>query len=287
MAGRLNTASPEMLFVVSALSLYMGAAVAVSLFDRLDPATVAWLRVGTAALVVMVWRRPWRATWTLSNLGWAIAFGVTLAGMNLSFYLAVDSLHLGTAVAIEFLGPIAVAVVFTRSRRNAVALAIAIGGVALLSEVSADGDTRGVAFAFLAATLWAGYILLGARVARGASLDGLGVGMAAGALAIMPFGLPGAEAVVDTPWLLGAALAVGLLSNVVPYGLDQIVLRRLPPDRFALLLAMLPATATVIGLAVLGQVPSATELIGIALVIIAIAARDRTVPVAPAPATRH
>jgi inner membrane transporter RhtA len=272
----LTGVSPEALIVVSAISLYAGAAVAVSLFDYLQPQSVAWIRVAGAALLLLAWRRPWRASWTRERLLWAAAFGATLAVMNLMFYLAVEQLHLGTAVAIEFLGPISVAVFFSRSRRNALALAVAIAGVALLSEVSASGQLEGVGFALVAATLWAGYILLGSRVAtQGAALDGLGLGMFVGALVIAPAGLPWIEPVLDRPWLIAAGVAVGLLSNVVPYGLDQVAFRRVPPGRFALLLALLPATATLAGFIALGQVPSPAETVGIALVITAIAIRDR------------
>lgn len=272
----LTGVSPEALIVVSAISLYAGAAVAVSLFDYLQPQSVAWIRVAGAALLLLAWRRPWRASWTRERLLWAAAFGATLAVMNLMFYLAVKQLHLGTAVAIEFLGPISVAVFFSRSRRNALALAVAIAGVALLSEVSASGQLEGVGFALVAATLWAGYILLGSRVAtQGAALDGLGLGMFVGALVIAPAGLPWIEPVLDRPWLIAAGVAVGLLSNVVPYGLDQVAFRRVPPGRFALLLALLPATATLAGFIALGQVPSPAETVGIALVITAIAIRDR------------
>jgi inner membrane transporter RhtA len=272
----LTGVSPEALIVVSAISLYAGAAVAVSLFDYLQPQSVAWIRVAGAALLLLAWRRPWRGSWTRERLLWAAAFGATLAVMNLMFYLAVEQLHLGTAVAIEFLGPISVAVFFSRSRRNGLALAVAIAGVALLSEVSASGQLEGVGFALVAATLWAGYILLGSRVAtQGAALDGLGLGMFVGALVIAPAGLPWIEPVLDRPWLIAAGVAVGLLSNVVPYGLDQVAFRRVPPGRFALLLALLPATATLAGFVALGQVPSPTEAVGIALVITAIAIRDR------------
>lgn len=282
---RLASAPPEALFVLSAISLYLGAAVAVKLFDHLHPAAVAWLRVSWAALFVVAWRRPWRSHWTRAQLGWAAAFGVTLAFMNLSFYMAIDRLHLGTAVAIEFLGPIAVAVVLTRTTRNLVALAVAIAGVALLTEVSTDADAAGVGFALLAAALWAGYILLGRRVATsGFAVDGLGVGMVLGAVAITPFGLSNAGGIVDTPWVVLGAAAVGLLSSAVPYVLDQVVLARLSADRFALLLALLPATATVVGIVVLGQLPSVAEAVGIGLVVAGIAIRDRaTDPPIPQP----
>jgi inner membrane transporter RhtA len=274
-------AAPEALFVASAISLYAGASLAVNLFDYLDPPAVAWLRVSGAALIVLGWTRPWRQLtqrrWSRRELLIAGAFGINLALMNLSFYMAIDRLHLGTAVAIEYMGPIAVAVWLSRTRRNTASLAVAIAGVALLSQVTLVGEPAGFAFAALSASLWAGYIVLGARVATGpASLQGLGLGMALGALVIAPIGAPFLGPLGDRWWLLPAGLTVGLLSNAIPYAIDQVIFRRLPPGRFAMLTALLPATAALMGYAVLSQVPAATEAAGIALVIVAIAVRDRS-----------
>jgi inner membrane transporter RhtA len=274
-------AAPEALFVASAISLYAGASLAVNLFDYLDPPAVAWLRVSGAALIVVGWTRPWRQLtqrrWSRRELFIAGAFGINLALMNLSFYMAIDRLQLGTAVAIEYMGPIAVAVWLSRTRRNTASLAVATVGVVLLSEVTLAGEPVGFAFAALSASLWAGYIVLGARVATGpASLQGLGLGMALGALVIAPIGVPFLGPLADRWWLLPAGLTVGLLSNAIPYAIDQVVFRRLSPGRFALLTALLPATAALMGFAILSQVPAATEAAGIALVVVAIAARDRS-----------
>ncbi len=275
--GRLATVPPEALFVTGAVSQYAGAAVAVHLFDQLAAAGVAWLRVLSAAVILVVWRRPWRRSWSRADLQAAALFGVATAGMNLTFYLAIDELDLGTAVAIEFIGPIAVAVTGARTRRNVLSLVLATAGVLLLAEVRTEGDAIGLVYILLAAALWAAYILFGSRVARsGTSLDGLGVGLAIGTLAIAPIGLPAALPALDDPALLGLALVTGLLSSVVPYGLDQISLQRLEPARFALLLALLPVTATVIGMIGLSQVPSAAEALGIGIVIVALAVRDRS-----------
>ncbi len=274
--ARLETVAPEALFVVSAVSLYLGATIAVSLFDRLDPATVAWLRVVTAAAMVTIWRRSWRRRWTPSELAWAAAFGTALAAMNTLFYLATDRLALGSGVAVEFIGPIAVALVGARTPRNLTALGAAVAGIALMSGFSTGQERIGVLLALGAGVLWAGYIVFGSRVAHGSAVDGLGVGMAIGALVIAPVGVRDLGTAVDTPGLLAACAAVGLLSNVVPYGIDQVVLRRLSPGRFALLLALLPAVATLCGFLLLGQTPSTAELIGIAAVMVGIAIRDRT-----------
>ena len=257
--------------MVGAVSQYLGAAVAVHLFDEIAPAGVALVRVLGAAVMIILLRRSWQRRWKASDLAWASAFGMALAAMNLSIYLSIDELPLGNAVAIEFTGPILVAAAFTRTLRSGAALLLAAGGVVVLAGVEAEGTTRGVGFALLAGMFWAGYIVLGHRVARGpAAVDGLGLGMLAGAAAISGFGAPELGPAFDSPWVLVLALVTGLLSNVIPYWIDQLVMRRITQHRFALLQALLPVTAVLVGLAVLIQVPSVQELLGIALVIAAI-----------------
>lgn len=276
-AARLGRVPPPMLFITGAVSQYAGAAFAVLLFKSVDAAGVAWLRVLAAAAVLLAWRRPWQISWTRERLALAAAFGVVLAAMNLCFYLSIARLPLGTAVAIEFLGPVAVAAVGSRTARDAGALGIAAAGVVLLADVQLSGHPAGVAFALGAGVMWAGYIVLGHRIASAPGLrphDGLATGMAVGALVFAPFTGPIAGPAFAAPDLLIACLAVGVLSSVVPYALEQIAMRRLPRPRFALLLALLPATAAVMGGIVLGQVPRPVEAVGIALVVLATALRS-------------
>ena len=270
---------PEGLFAVGAISQYVGAAIAVGLFDEIDAPGVALLRVLGAALIVVAIRRPWRRSWTRTELAWTAAFGIALAGMNLFFYLAIDELPLGNAVAFEFLGPIVVAAVGARSVRNASAVALAIAGVALLAEVQPDGSARGVVFALSAGAAWAGYIVLGHRVARaGLSVDGLGLGMLVGAAAISIVGAGDLGPAFEAPGLLLLALSTGLFSNAIPYAIDQVVLRRIDQYRFALLQAMLPVSAALIGAIALSQTPTGGEVAGIALVVAARAVRTRSTP---------
>ena len=267
----------ESYFVLGAISQYIGAAWAVKTFDDLDAPAVAWLRVVFAAAIAITVTRTWRRGWTRAELVRAIPFGVVLGFMNLFFYIAIDRLPLGTAVAIEFIGPISVAAWGSRTRHAILSLLLAFAGVVLLSEISFRGDPVGLLFIFLAAACWAGYIVMGHRFAGGArGLGGLGMAMGIGAIAMTPVAAPfSAPAWFD--WrLLGIIALVGLLSNVIPYGLDQAVMRRLDPARFALLLALLPVTATVIGAIALSQTPTMVELVGIALVVAGIASRDRT-----------
>lgn len=262
---------PEPLFVLGGVSQFVGQAMAVNLFDDLRPGGVALLRVFGAALMIVLLRRSWRRRWTRAELGWACVFGIVVAAMNLSIYYSVEVVPLGNAVAIEFLGPVAVAAFGTRTPRSAVALLLAVAGVAVLAGVETDGTLRGVWFALLAGAFWAGYIILGHRVARGAAwVDGLGVGMLAGALVISPFGIPHVPTAVARPALLGLSFTVGLLSNVIPYGIDQWAMRRLNRHRFALLQALQPVSAAAVGFLLLSQVPSGLEFLGIGLVIVAI-----------------
>ena len=265
--------APEPLFMVGAVSQYLGAAIAATLFDELAPGGVAVLRVLGAAAIIVVLRRSWRRRFQRAVLARAAAFGVSLAAMNLCFYLAMHRLPLGNAVAIEFTGPIAVAAAGARTLRSATALVLAASGVVVLAGVEAEGTARGVVFALAAGAFWSGYILLGHRVARSpASVDGLGLGMLVGAAAISPFGVAEVAGALGSPLVLVLAVATGLLSNVIPYRIDQTVMRRVDPHRFALLQALLPVTATLVGMAALSQVPSAQEALGIGLVIVAIAA---------------
>ena len=262
---------PEALFVLGGISQYIGAAIAVTLFDTFSARNVALLRVLAAGLIVLGVRRSWRKEWNRQRVLNAAVFGSVLAAMNLAFYLAIDNLPLGNAVAIEFLGPISVAALGARSRRSIAAVALAGTGVAVISGVQAAGSLPGIGFALLAAVLWAGYIVLGHRIARsGSGIDGLGLGMAIGALVIAPVAAPGIGATFDEPFLVLLALATGLFSNAIPYGIDQVVMARLPRSRFALLQSLLPLTATIVGFVALGQVLQPIEVVGVAMVVVAI-----------------
>lgn len=265
---------PQLLFVIGALTQYVGAGLAVLLFARVPVTGVAWLRVLAAAVVMAAWARPWRldggARWTRSRLLLAAGFGVALGGMNIAFYLAIDRLPLGTAVALEFAGPVVVSALGSRSRRDVLALATAACGVLLLADVHVAGSPAGVALALAAGAMWAGYIVLGHRVAADGGIggrQGLAAAMIVGAVVLAPFGAPESVDAFVSPLLLAACVGVGLMSSVIPYALDQIAMVRLSRARFALLLALLPATATVAGLVVLGQVPGPAETVGIALVV--------------------
>ena len=280
MATALRYRAPApMLFVIGAVSMYAGAALAVGLFGLLAPAAVAVLRMLGAAAVLLAWRRPAAVAWRGPRLVRAAAFGLATAGMNIAFYEAIARLPLGTAVAVEFCGPVAVAAVASRRPRDIAAVVLAAVGVALIADVRWSGSPTGVLWALGAAALWAAYIVLGKRVAgAGNGLDDMAVGFAVAAVVLTPVlmlgGVAGLAALAD-PLVLLLAVGVGVLSSVVPYVLDQIVLRRVGQARFAVLLALLPATATVVGLVALVQVPGPIEAAGIAAIIVAVALRSR------------
>lgn len=255
--------------------MYLGAAVAVLLFEQLAPSGVAWLRMLGAAVVLLAWRRPGAAAWRGRRLLLAGAFGLATALMNIAFYEAIARLPLGTAVAIEFCGPVAVATFGTRTVRDVVALLLAGAGVVLIADVRLAGSPAGFALALVAAACWAAYIVLGRRVALGGNgLDDMTVGFTIAAVLLAPLAA-GTGPAWSSPSLLLLGLGVGLLSTVVPYVLDQIVLRRVGQARFALLLALLPATAAMVGMLVLAQVPRPLEALGIVAVVAAVAMRSR------------
>ena len=267
---------PHAYFVGSAVFHYLGPAFAVLLFARVDPLGVAWLRIASAAAVFALWRRPWRRLAGLDretrNL--VLALGAVLAVMNPCFYVAIDRLPLGTVAAIEFLPVILLAALGARTPRNALALGLAVVGVYLLTDVRLEGEPVGVAFAFANAALFALYIVLAHRLSRAPGIeriDGLAAAMLVAAVVVTPLaGWSAVPALVD-PIALVAGVGVGIASSVVPYVFDQLAMARLSRATYSLMVSLLPATATVIGVVVLAQVPTGVEVAGVALVVGAVA----------------
>jgi inner membrane transporter RhtA len=272
--SRLRAAPPELYFVGSAVFHYLGPSFAVLLFSRVEPLGVAWLRIASAGAVFALWRRPWRALRSREARRVVVALGVVLAVMNVCFYLAIDRLPLGTVAAIEFLPVIALAALGVRSLRNLAALALAVIGVYLLIDVVLAGEPLGVAFAVANALLFAGYIVLAHRVARRrelAPIDGLAAAMLVAVVVATPIAASSAAPALLDPVALVAGIGVGLASSVIPYVLDQLAMSRLSRATYSLMVALLPATATVIGIVVLAQIPQAVEVVGVALVVGAVA----------------
>jgi inner membrane transporter RhtA len=267
-----NRVPPHAYFMVSAVFHYLGPAFAVLLFAHIEPLGVAWLRIASAAVIFAVWRRPWHYYRGLhaSARRNVLMLGSVLALMNVCFYLAIDRLPLGTVGAIEFLGPIGLAALGVRSRRNFGALALAIAGVYVLTDVRFAGHPLGFAFAFANCALFVLYIILGHRIAADggtAGIDRLGSAMLVAMLVAFPIGIRDALPAFVSPLLLAAAIGVGVSSSVIPYVSDQLAMARLPRATFALLLSLLPAMASLIGALVLHQLPTPAEVGGIALVI--------------------
>ena len=280
---------PHAYFVVSAVFHYLGPAFAVLLFARVDALGVAWLRIASAAAIFALWRRPWRSLARCDRDGrrLLLAWGAVLALMNACFYLAIDRLPLATVAAIEFLPVVALAAYGVRTVRNAVALALAAAGVYLLTGARVEGEALAVALAFANAGLFALYIVIGHRVSRlGAmgGIDGLAASMLVAAVVATPMaGWAAAPALLD-PVALAAGVGVGVASSVIPYVCDQLAMARLPRATYALLVALLPATAAAVGVIVLAQLPSAAEAAGVGLVVAGVllhrgAAEEVPVPV--------
>jgi inner membrane transporter RhtA len=269
-------APPESFFVGSAVFHYLGPAFAVLLFALVEPLGVAWLRIVTAAAIFALWRRPWAAFERLDGSGrrTVLAMGAVLAAMNACFYVSIDRLPLGTVAAIEFLPVIALAAVGARTPRNALALVSAVGGVYLLTDVRIEGEPLGVAFAFANAALFALYIVLAHRVAQGgkvSGIDGLGAAMLVAMLAITPIGGWSAAPALLDPIAVAAGIGVGISSSVIPYVCDQLAMARLSRAAYSLMVSLLPATATMIGVVVLAQIPSPAEILGVGFVVAAVA----------------
>ncbi len=270
--ARAATAPGFSYFLVSAVFHYLGPAFAVLLFARVEPLGVAWLRIATAAAVYAGWRRPWRR-W--SNVDAAsrrtvAAMGGTLAAMNAVFYLAIDRLPLATVSAIEFLPVVGLAAVGVRTARNVLALLVAAAGVYLLTDVRIGGSAAGFVFAFLNAGLFALYVVFAHRVSRLGRLggiDGLASAMLIALVVATPIGSWQAAPAFGDPVALAAGAGVGLSSSVIPYVCDQLAMARMTRATYALFVSLLPATATIVGVVVLAQLPHPVELVAIALVV--------------------
>jgi inner membrane transporter RhtA len=262
---------PQAWFGVSAIFHYLGPSFAVLLFPAVGVLGVAWFRIASAALLFAPLTRPWRtlAAADAKSRLLLVSLGLCLAVMNTSFYLALDRLPMSLVAAMEFVGTVAVALYGLRTRRNVLALTLAVAGVFILIDVKWASDPLGLFWSALNAALFVGYIVLGHKAAASgasAGVDRLGAAMAIAFIALMPIGFVQAARVFDSAALVLAGIGVGICSSVVPYVCDQLAMSRLPRTSFALLLALLPASATIIAAIVLAQIPSVRDLVGIAFV---------------------
>lgn len=271
-----STVPPQAWFGVSAVFHYLGPSFAVLLFPSIGVLGVAWLRIASAAALFAPWTKPWRTVAAADRCTrlLLVGLGVCLAVMNCAFYLALDRLPMSLVAAMEFVGTIAVALYGLRTGRNLLALLLAIVGVFILIDVKWSSDPLGLFWSFLNGALFVGYIVLGHKISQAGASGGverLGAAMAIAFLFVMPIGFLQAIRAFGSPALILAGIGVGLCSSVIPYICDQLAMSRLPRGSFALLLALLPATATIIGAIVLAQIPSLKDVVGILLVIAGVA----------------
>jgi inner membrane transporter RhtA len=257
------------LVLVGIAVVQVGAAFATKLFDHLGPAGTVLLRVLFAAIVLCAIWRPRLRDHSKADLRLATLFGLVLAFMNLSFYEAIDRIHLGIAVTLEFIGPLGVALFGSRNRLDVLWALLAATGVVLLGGVGAS-DVTGVMFALIAGVFWAAYILINARVGRAfEGGTGLAIAMAIGTIPLIPIGIADAGSNLLRPDLLAVAFGVALMSSVIPYSLEMEALRRIRPNVFGVLMSLEPAVAALAGLIVIGQSLSAVDVLAIAFVVAA------------------
>ncbi|MGB3681679.1 MAG: EamA family transporter [Rubrobacteraceae bacterium] len=266
--------------MLAIFSVQLGAAIAKGLFEELGPSGTVFLRVGFAALVLVLIWRPRISGYTAREYSVAVAFGLALAAMNLSLYLAIDRIPLGVAVTLEFLGPLGVAVAGSRRTLDLLWAFLAAGGILLLAPLGilgeVDLDPVGVLFALMAGVFWASYIILSARtgsVFPGGT--GLVIALCLGTVVLLPVGIAGGGYALLDPWLLLAGFGVAMLSSAIPYSLELEALRKIPSRVFGVLMSLEPATAALIGFIVLGEQLGIRSIAAILLVTVAAAGASR------------
>lgn len=264
--------APELLVLGGIGSVQFGSAFANKLFAQAGPAGVVLLRLLLSAVILIAIARPSLRRRSRADVVAAIAFGLVLASMNWSFYEALHRLPLGVAVTIEFTGPLAVAVAGSRRLLDVVWVAFAAGGVILLALRGGHAGVHavGVVLALVAASCWAGYILLSKRVgASFAQLDGLAIALGVGTCLVIPAGVVEGGSALLRPAVLAGGLGVALLSSLIPYSLEIVALRRLSAAAFGLLMSLEPAVAALAGVIVLGQPLTAVLAVALVLVVAA------------------
>jgi inner membrane transporter RhtA len=272
-----------MLVLAAVTSVQFGSAFAKGIFDEAGPGGTVFLRVLSAAIVLAAIWRPRVSGHSRRELAMAVLFGISLAGMNLAFYSALDRIPLGIAVTFEFVGPLGVAVFGSRRPLDLVWVVLAAAGIALLSDFGAtDLDTLGVGLALIAGAFWAAYILLSATVGQlfpGGS--GLTLAMLVAAVPLAPVGIADGGADLVVPGVLAVGIGVGIMSSAIPYTLELEALRRLPAGVFGVLMSLEPALAATAGFLVLGEELAAHELVAILLVVAASAGAARGATLVP------
>lgn len=263
---------PPLWILLSIMSVQLGAAIAVSLFQSLGVGGTVFLRNGFSALVFMLVWRPRLRGYSLKEYLLVILFGLSIAAMNTIIYLSIARIPMGIAVTLEFLGPLGVAIAGSRRWIDLVWTACAAVGVLLLAPLgnTTHLDLLGIGFALLAGVFWAGYILLSARVGRSfPGGDGLALGMSVAAIALLPLGITQSVPMIHDPHALLLGLGVALLSSVVPFSCELEALRRVPARTFGILMSLEPAVATLLGFLLLKQTIDLRGFIALALIVMA------------------
>jgi inner membrane transporter RhtA len=264
---------PHLYFIGSAIFHYLGPSFAVLLFARVSVNGVTWLRIVSSGIIFALWWRPWKVfvEGNRKTRLLVIELGTVLALMNYSFYHAIYQLPLSTVAAIEFIGPILLALIGIHSRRNIIALVLAVAGVYLLTEVRFTGKFIGYIWAFIDAVLFTFYIVLAHRISRcdnnTKSIDLLGAAMLVAVIVITPLGIIGAIPAMSNIITIAAGFGIGISSSVIPYVFDQFAMARLPRSTYSLFVALLPATAVAVGIIILHQFPTTIEIVAIGFVI--------------------
>lgn len=280
--------SPVGLVLVGIASVQFGAAIAKHLFDDVGPTGIVWVRLLAAALILTAVTRPRLRGRSRQDWQVMLSFGLTLALMNWSFYQAIARLPLGLAVAIEFLGPLLVAVAGSRRPRDLLWVLLAALGVGLLGIERADVTVAGVVYALIAAACWAGYILLSARTGQHwEGLDGLALAGVVATIVLTPAALASTGTALVDARILAMGLAIGVLSSVIPYSCELIALRNLRPSTFSILMSLEPGAAALAGVIVLGEFLRPLQWVAVVCVVIASigATRAAAPPVTEPPPT--
>lgn len=266
------TLFPIGLLLIAMASIQSGASLAKSMFPVVGAQGTTTLRLIFASIIMLALLRPWRARFNASTLCSVIIYGLALGGMNFLFYMSLRTVPLGIAVALEFTGPLAVAIFASRRALDFLWIALAIVGLLLLiptGQTGASLDLTGAAYALGAGVCWALYILYGQRAGAENGIQTAALGVLIAALFVAPIGIAHAGSALLTPALIPVALAVAILSTALPYSLEMVALTRMPARTFGTLMSIEPAFGALSGLLFLGEVLSLTQWLAILAIITA------------------
>ncbi|MGB9091078.1 MAG: threonine/homoserine exporter RhtA [Pseudomonas farsensis] len=251
-----STLFPIALLLIAMASIQSGASLAKSMFPIVGAQGTTALRLIFASVLMLLILRPWRARLDASTLRNVIIYGMALGGMNFLFYMSLRSVPLGVAVALEFTGPLTVALLASRRALDFVWIALAVAGLLLLIPVGQTDtglDLVGALYALGAGVCWALYILYGQRAGAENGIQTAALGVVIAALFVAPIGIVHAWAALLSPALLPVALAVAILSTALPYSLEMVALTRMPARTFGTLMSIEPAFGALSGLLFLGE----------------------------------